>query len=100
MHAEMQCRLDEVEDEHHFLFDYPACSHVISKHMHVFEQVRTVPEYRYLHVSQMLVVDFSGTILSVGSVFRLTDLIEVTELTYVCRPPGSVCKQNTDCIND
>ena len=48
----------------------------------------------------MLVIDFSGTILSVGSVFRLTDLIEVTELTYVCWPPGSVCKQNTDCIND
>ena len=31
MHAETQRNFDEVEDEHHFLFDYPAYSHVRSK---------------------------------------------------------------------
>ena len=35
----------DVEDEHHFLFDCPAYSYIRLKHMHVFEQVCTVPEF-------------------------------------------------------
>ena len=35
----------------------------------------------------MLVLVFSGTVLNVGSVFCLTELLELIELTIVCWPP-------------
>ena len=37
--------VQDVEDEHHFLFDCPAYSHIRLQHMHVFERVCTVPEF-------------------------------------------------------
>ncbi len=53
----------------------------------VFAQVRTVPVFLPMCESNAC-GDFSETVLSVGSVFRLAEFIEFTEMTYVCWPSG------------
>ncbi len=53
----------------------------------VFAQVRTVPEFLPMFEPNAC-GDFSETDLSVGSVVCLTEFIELTEMTFVCWPPG------------
>ncbi len=51
----------------------------------------------------MLVVDISGAVMSVGSVFCLTEFNELTEMTYVQLVPRKCLqadKLNAGCIND